>query len=704
MRHVRHTSLWRTTLLWLLILVVASVKSGTLSAQIDTERVTSIGRNAIYFKDYVLAIQYFNTAIRYAPHRAEPYYYRAVAKLNLDDVLGAEKDCDLCLERNPFINDAYYLRAIARHTQEKDSLALRDYERVLQYNPDHQGALHNASLLYTSKGDTIQARRLLDHLHRYYPKYAEGYLLDGGLQLERRDTIQAVRLFEKALELSPRLTGAYLSLAGIAYDQRDFQSADRYMTEAIAEEPEQAPFFINRGLIRYQLNNIQGSMQDYSRAIELEPTNTLALYNRALLRNRVGELNLAQEDFNRLLQIDLENYFAIFNRALISNQLGDYRLAEEDCSTIISRYPSFAPAYTQRAMARQALGREGASKQDLYRASQLLYDEQTYQRATDLQREQERDLAQADNTEEEKELREDRDKNIRKFRLLVYSSQQSRSYDQLYAEQGGEGIRGRVQERQFEVQPEGLYQLSYYARTEEQLCDKVFVAFATDLGIPQGTQELIVVHRIPALSEAVAQQHMLRLSTAEESSPEMIWQEAMEYLTLKNHPKVVELLTRYLESKPNAPAALFQRAVSSYLTQEARLAEYRQEKAKETRASTSWVLQPASSAGAVSKEFIAYQAAAKDAITDLESLLQQKPHYAPALYNIAYIQAALGQYGEAITYYTQAIEAEPEMGAAYFNRGLAHYAIGEKALGDADLSRAGALGYYHAYSIIRRMK
>ena len=29
-------------------------------AQLNTERITAIGRNALYFDDYVLSIQYFN--------------------------------------------------------------------------------------------------------------------------------------------------------------------------------------------------------------------------------------------------------------------------------------------------------------------------------------------------------------------------------------------------------------------------------------------------------------------------------------------------------------------------------------------------------------------------------------------------------------------------------------------------------------------
>ena len=70
-------------------------------AQINTDRVMNIGRNALYFEDYVLSIQYFNQVIKAKPYWAEPYFYRAVAKLSLDDFRGAEADATACIDRNP---------------------------------------------------------------------------------------------------------------------------------------------------------------------------------------------------------------------------------------------------------------------------------------------------------------------------------------------------------------------------------------------------------------------------------------------------------------------------------------------------------------------------------------------------------------------------------------------------------------------------
>ncbi len=45
----------------------------------------TIARNALYFEDYVLSIQYFNQVINAKPYLYEPYFFRALAKLNLED-------------------------------------------------------------------------------------------------------------------------------------------------------------------------------------------------------------------------------------------------------------------------------------------------------------------------------------------------------------------------------------------------------------------------------------------------------------------------------------------------------------------------------------------------------------------------------------------------------------------------------------------
>ena len=113
------------------ILVALLLLPTLVCAQINTERVMTIARNALYFEDYVLSIQYFNQVINAKPYLYEPYFFRGLAKINLDDFQGAEADCDKAIERNPFVVGAYQIRGLARIRQNKYDGAIEDYKKAL---------------------------------------------------------------------------------------------------------------------------------------------------------------------------------------------------------------------------------------------------------------------------------------------------------------------------------------------------------------------------------------------------------------------------------------------------------------------------------------------------------------------------------------------------------------------------------------------
>ena len=118
----------------LLLLITLLNPWSVTKSQINTDRMMIIGRNALYFEDYILSIQYFNRVIQSKPYLAEPYLYRAIAKLSLEDFLSAEEDCTAALERNPFIVRAYYVRSYARMHLKKYEAAIEDCEQGLEFN------------------------------------------------------------------------------------------------------------------------------------------------------------------------------------------------------------------------------------------------------------------------------------------------------------------------------------------------------------------------------------------------------------------------------------------------------------------------------------------------------------------------------------------------------------------------------------------
>ena len=129
-----------------IIFLLLSFSSFLSVAQINTDRVMNIGRNALYFEDYILSMQYFNQVIKVKPYMAEPYFYRGVAKLSLDDFKGAEEDCTLCIERNPFIVNAYQVRGIARQNLGDYQGAIDDYTEGLRYAPEDRSFLNNKAI------------------------------------------------------------------------------------------------------------------------------------------------------------------------------------------------------------------------------------------------------------------------------------------------------------------------------------------------------------------------------------------------------------------------------------------------------------------------------------------------------------------------------------------------------------------------------
>ena len=190
-------------------------------AQINTDRVMTIGKNALYFEDYVLSIQYFNQVINAKPYLAEPYFYRGLAKLNLDDFQGAEADCTESIERNPYVPNTYQVRGIARIQQENYKGAIQDYEKALTFDPENTSLWHNLALSRMRDEDYAEAKADLDTLIRIAPRYIDAYLMRTEVSLKQKDTIQAMSDADRAIEMD-RYNADTLGFAG-----NDFPPAEQ---------------------------------------------------------------------------------------------------------------------------------------------------------------------------------------------------------------------------------------------------------------------------------------------------------------------------------------------------------------------------------------------------------------------------------------------------------------------------------------------
>ena len=93
-----------------------------------------------------------------------------------------------------------------------------------------------------------------------------------------------------------------------------------------------------------------------------------------------------------------------------------------------------------------------------------------------------------------------------------------------------------------------------------------------------------------------------------------------------------------------------------------------------------------------------------DIIADFDLVLKYSPKNVYAMYDKGFVYMQMQDNTAAVSAFTEAIEAKPDFGEAYYNRGLVYLRLGNKEKGLADLSKAGELGILPSYNVLKRMQ
>ena len=683
-------------------------------AQINTDRVIAIGRNALYFEDYILSIQYFNQVIKAKPWLDMPYFYRAVAKLNLDDYVGAEEDCNLALQQNPFMVRAYYARGIARQSQGKYDLAIEDYKKGLEFWPKDRPMMTNRAIAYIQKKEYEKAKEFFNEIIEAFPKEANSYMARGSLNAETGDTISALADYNKAIEIDPYYAPAYGNRALILYQDNKMNDALTDLNEAIRLSPRDEGFYINRGLVRYNLNDLRGAMSDYDQVIALNGNNLIARFNRGLLRFQVGDNNRAIEDFDVVIAQEPDNHMAYYNRALLLSAIGEYETAIKDYDIILEQFPNFLPGYYNRSEAKRNINDITGAEKDYWFAQEL---ERTHGRAklptaqTGSVKQQdnqdtETDTETEDDDNEKKETREQSDKNINKFNSLVVHNKNEEQKSKYDSE-----IRGNVQDKNIDIDLENQFILTYYEKIdkvkESVNYNKTIESFneRTVLG-----WNLLITNQEASLNEFQIDAHFTSIDEYSEKiekddkNADYYFGRGIDFMLVQDFSEAINSLVKAINIDPTYTLAYFNRAVVLY-----KQIDYEQSISSHDELSDAMRIQFGSTNNAlstspVSKERDNMSFAYEQILRDYNTVIQQDPSFTFAYFNRGYIRCMQRDYRAAILDFNEAIRRNPEFAEAYFNRGLIRLlSQGDTQRGIADLSKAGELGIVKAYNIIKRM-
>ena len=659
-----------------------------LYAQINTERVMTIARNALYFEDYVLSIQYFNQVNNAKPYLYEPYFFRGLAKINLDDFQGAETDCDLAIQRNPFVVGAYQIRGLARIRQNKFDGAIGDYRTALKYDPENVVLWHNLTLCHIQKEDYDEAKEDLGKLLTIAPRYTRAYLMRGEVYLKQNDTIQALNDFEKAIDIDRYDPDGWAARAIVRLQQSNYKEAEEDFDQAIHLSAKNAGNYINRALARFHQNNLRGAMSDYDLALDIDPNNFLGHYNRGLLRAQVGDDNRAIEDFDFVLKIEPDNMMATFNRGLLRAQTGDYRGAINDYTKVIDEYPNFMAGYYQRAEARKKTGDRKGAEQDDFKVMKMQIDKRNGVSSGGG-----KDVAD-NNSEESKadneKTRKKSDKNVENYRKIVIADDSEA--DQRYTSD----YRGRVQDKNVTIKLEPMYALTYYEKLSDVKHIVHYHKYIDELNhLKLFPRPLCITNMEAPLTEEQVRFHFALIDAhtsdivADDGNAKKRFMRGLDFYLVQDFTSSIDDFTQSILLDDTFFPAYFMRALVR-----CKQLEYKKAEASMNEGAVS---------GTSETKKTEITAIDYDIVkNDLDHVIQLAPDFVYGYYNRGNVLSMLKDYRAALADYDKAISLNPEFAEAYFNRGLTHIFLGNNKQGISDLSKAGELGIVSAYNIIKR--
>jgi tetratricopeptide (TPR) repeat protein len=636
-------------------------------AQYDKYYYFNKGRDNLINSRHSLAIMDFNTLIQADTMLYDGYFFRGIAKYNLNDYIGALQDFNKALRINPVYTQAYHYRAITLSQLNRFEDAAKDYSAALKLRPDNTGVFFSRGITHLMSQKFDEA---IEDFNSYLKKEShsgEAYVNRGTAYLMKHDTLKALDDYNRALYYNAFDPNAFIRRARIHAMRNENQKALKDLDKAIVLDSTSSLVFFSRALVRYQMEDIEGALRDLSKVIELDPDNALSYYNRALIRSQIGDYNNALDDYGHVMMINPENVLAYYNRAAVEIELKDYYAAIDDYGKAIALYPDFASAYMNRSYAKNQTGQYESARKDheIARGKIAQFRKETSDSAFSIFA----DTSKAFN------------------RLLALDADFAKKTFSNKLENRRVAMLLLPQFRFVEGAPKSPLALDkqYFFPPLKEFLKREETA---ELALSNSTAEMD--DRAAARLDSIADALVSTGDGAEKARGYFL--KGILRSQLKQYSGAMDFYDRAIKLDPDNMFFRLNRSVGqSEMTEFISNIESSMPKLNIDNSTVS-----------VSNTIINQTYDYSDALYDLEKMERLDGGFAHLHYNRGNLLCLSNKMLEAIESYTRAIRQYPYFAEAYFNRGLISIYLRDTEKGCIDVSKSGEMGVAGAYAIIKK--
>jgi tetratricopeptide (TPR) repeat protein len=624
--------------------------------QFNTNNAINTGRSKLYFGNYVSAIENFNMVIKVKPYLPEPYFYRGVAKLELDDFRGAKNDLDKALEIKPYFPDAIMYRGVANYNLKDFKAAMEDYSKAIELGGETADLLNNRGICKASL----------------------------------RDFEGAIEDYTRSIRLKTKNFNAYLNRS-IAYQtQKQWDKSIADCNQLIRIRPNSPMGYISRGLVKIEKEDFAGALRDFDVAVSFDPNNAFAFQNRGMVKQELGSYEAAIMDYDEAIRLDPYMASAYFNRGIAKEMLG-----KPGCQKDYDTAALLDPRYQKRPWQTQE-ERDKDQKMQQQQIAAFKQAKQSGKKATPATSTAADSLAMADSPE--KNIDKD---DLRRRKMIANLAVEDNREKPVFAESDD---NLRVQDKNVDISLLPNFEISSIDRDLNDIEDIGYFNLVIDnLNAKNNYDPYLTITGKPLKSPQAIEYYKNQIQVFNEkidqnknNSDNYLLRGFFYSLTEEYNKALSDYDMAIKLNERNLPAYFMRANTRSRMIQAIELQKAAEQAPGFLKQETATLGMNNGDKKTVSNDLYS------DVLTDLSVVLYMNPEFIFGYFNRGNIYCKSEKYYQAVDEYNRALEIEPEFAEAYYNRGLVKVLLNDIDGGAKDLSRAGELGIAEAYNVLKR--
>ncbi|MCF8463981.1 MAG: tetratricopeptide repeat protein [Flavobacteriales bacterium] len=630
------------------IVVLGLMMLATLGIAQTGGNYTSQGRYEIEKGRYASAIELLNRSMQFSKFNSEAYFLRGIAKYELEDFIGAEKDLSKAIELNPRNYEAFLYRGVCRSQMHNYKDGFTDYSQAIKLNDEDWRAYANRSL------SSLQVERFVDVISDcnkiidLKKDMADTYLIRGEAKSGLEMYNVAIEDFERAMKMDSLDMRPVLHRGIANFKLEKYQEAIVDFETAMKLDAQNKLPVFHRGTAYAEMGKQMEALKDFNDVLTVFQDNAIVLFNRAIILSNMKKPTEAMADYDRVIQLNPNNILGFYNRGNLLYNQKNYDAALIDFNKAIELFPEFLEAHENRI--------------EVYR---LLKDREGYDAAVKELDGIKRMLSVSD---EDVKF----EQNIKLMKLTELKGDFEPAQQEV----------GKLQQQKVDVRLLPFYRISAFPETDRNIA--VYDGFNKPF---YNTGVIAFITKKEERGKEAAEL-LKKLSEYPPSEPSQFIRLASLYALVGDYVSAYELLNTCLETGSNQVTCYFERA--SLLQTEL---EHHQENFELL-------------VGSANVVDTAYQARTESLLAraemDYRKVIELDKEMSFAHFNLGLLLVTAERYEEAETQFGLAASSDGNFIEANYNRGLIRILLGKIAKGCEDMSLAGELGFTDSYNIIKR--